>query len=43
MEHVKSAGSLQSLIVNTKWSVLIEETELLLKIAWMLKHKGVYQ
>jgi DNA-binding CsgD family transcriptional regulator len=43
MEHVKSAGSLQSLIVNTKRSVLIEETEHLLKIAWMIKHKGVYQ
>jgi hypothetical protein len=34
MEHVKNAGSLQSIMVNQIWSVLIEEMEHLLKI-WL--------
>jgi hypothetical protein len=34
MEHAKSAGSLQSVMVNQKRSVLIEEMEHLLKI-WL--------
>jgi hypothetical protein len=32
VEHVKSAGSLKSIMVNSKWSVVTEEMEQLLKI-----------
>jgi hypothetical protein len=32
MENVKSAHSLQSIMVNPKWSALIKEIEHLLKI-----------
>jgi hypothetical protein len=34
MEHVKSAGSWQSIMVKPKWTVVIEEMENLLKI-WL--------
>jgi hypothetical protein len=41
MEHVKSARGLQSVRVNAKRSVLIEEMEHVLKFGWVIKAEAI--